>query len=163
MIFDSLSSIAEGLWDIGGSVFTDVASGLAKSFISPNKTKGSGGSGKSKLGLLQEERRQRLAKLNLMQQYAENIKEGLPLESLSRPDKSAHKDAMRHRDRALNDMQKLLQFTSKEKEVLRKHLNKEGGITMEDVVTLTGEVDVDSRPTNRDDTILQGAGAIYSA
>ena len=157
MIFDSLSSIAEGLWDIGGSVFTDVASGLAKSFISPNKTKGSGGSGKSKLGLLQEERRQRLAKLNLMQQYAENIKEGLPL------DKSAHKDAMRHRDRALNDMQKLLQFTSKEKEVLRKHLNKEGGITMEDVVTLTGEVDVDSRPTNRDDTILQGAGAIYSA
>ena len=34
---------------------------------------------------------------------------------------------------------------------------------MEDVVTLTGEVSVDSRPTNRDDTILQGAGAIYSA
>lgn len=157
MIFDSLTSIAEGLWDLGGNVLTSVASGLAESFISPNKTKGSGRSGGSKLGLLQEERRQRLAKLNLMQQYVENIKEGLPLESLSRPDKSAHKDAMGHRDRALDNMQRLLQFTSKEKEVLKKHLNKEGGITMEDVVALTGEVDVDVRPTNIDDTIYRHA------
>ena len=94
-MWDSLTSIAEGLWDFGGSVLTSVAGSVAEGFLNPTKTKGSGRSGGGKLSLLQEERRQRLAKLNLMQQYAENIKEGLPLESLSRPDKSAHKDAMR--------------------------------------------------------------------